>query len=80
MSALQQRMRQKLEGAQFRMINETLYTSESKAALDKFSKEPELFDVVSVNEAGMMDGGIMGYCSCAFTVRGHSVAVVICWW
>ncbi|CAN0020843.1 unnamed protein product [Sphacelaria rigidula] len=41
-------MRQKLEGAQFRMINETLYTSESKVALDKFSKEPELFDVVSL--------------------------------
>ncbi|CAM9526136.1 unnamed protein product [Scytosiphon promiscuus] len=38
-------MRQKLEGAQFRMINETLYTSESGASLAKFKKEPELFDV-----------------------------------
>ena len=46
LSELQQRMRQKLEGAQFRMINETLYTSESKASLAKFKREPELFDVV----------------------------------
>lgn len=49
LSELQQRMRQKLEGAQFRMINETLYTSESKTALAKFQEEPELFDVVSVS-------------------------------
>lgn len=39
-------MRQKLEGAQFRMINETLYTSESGVSLAKFKQEPELFDVV----------------------------------
>eukprot|EP00904_Undaria_pinnatifida_P001711 jgi/Undpi1/11540/HiC_scaffold_30.g13837.m1 len=39
------RMRQKLEGAQFRMINETLYTSESGASLAKFKDEPDLFDV-----------------------------------
>ncbi|CAN0261300.1 unnamed protein product [Hapterophycus canaliculatus] len=47
LSELQKRMRQKLEGAQFRMINETLYTSESGASLAKFKREPELFDVVS---------------------------------
>lgn len=47
LSELQQRMRHKLEGAQFRMINETLYTSESKAAVAKFQANPELFDVVS---------------------------------
>lgn len=47
LSQLQQRMRQKLEGALFRMINETLYTSKSKTALAKFTREPELFDVVS---------------------------------
>lgn len=47
LSDLQKRMRQKLEGAQFRMINETLYTSESGASLAKFKGEPELFDVVS---------------------------------
>lgn len=47
LSELQQRMRHKLEGAQFRMINETLYTSESKAAVAKFQAHPELFDVVS---------------------------------
>lgn len=47
LSDLQRRMRQKLEGAQFRMINETLYTSESGASLAKFKGEPELFDVVS---------------------------------
>ena len=41
-------MRQKLEGAQFRMINETLYTSESGASLAKFKEEPDLFDVVSL--------------------------------
>lgn len=46
LSELQKRMRQKLEGAQFRMINETLYTSESGASLAKFKEEPELFDVV----------------------------------
>ncbi|CAM9137108.1 unnamed protein product [Ectocarpus sp. 12 AP-2014] len=45
LSELQKRMRQKLEGAQFRMINETLYTSESGASLAKFKQEPELFDV-----------------------------------
>lgn len=58
LSALQQRMRQKLEGAQFRMINETLYTSESKVSLDKFSNEPELFDVVSVNGMGVVYMGV----------------------
>lgn len=46
LSELQQRMRHKLEGAQFRMINESLYTSESTDALKKFQREPELFDVV----------------------------------
>ena len=46
LSDLQKRMRQKLEGAQFRMINETLYTSESGASLAKFKQEPDLFDVV----------------------------------
>lgn len=46
LSDLQKRMRQKLEGAQFRMINEELYTSESGASLAKFEREPELFDVV----------------------------------
>lgn len=46
LSDLQKRMRQKLEGAQFRMINETLYTSESGASLAKFKEEPDLFDVV----------------------------------
>ncbi|CAM9119231.1 unnamed protein product [Laminaria digitata] len=45
LSDLQKRMRQKLEGAQFRMINETLYTSESGASLAKFKEEPDLFDV-----------------------------------
>ncbi|CBJ25481.1 conserved unknown protein [Ectocarpus siliculosus] len=45
LSELQKRMRQKLEGAQFRMINETLYTSESGVSLAKFKQEPELFDV-----------------------------------
>lgn len=48
LSDLQKRMRQKLEGAQFRMINETLYTSESGASLAKFKGEPGLFDVVSI--------------------------------
>lgn len=46
LSDLQKKMRQKLEGAQFRMINERLYTSESGASLSEFTKEPELFHVV----------------------------------
>ena len=46
LSELQKRMRQKLEGAQFRMINEALYTCESGASLARFREEPELFDVV----------------------------------
>lgn len=46
LSELQKRMRQKLEGAQFRMINEALYTCGSGASLAKFREEPELFDVV----------------------------------
>lgn len=48
LSELQKRMRQKLEGAQFRMINEALYTRESGASLAKFREEPELFDVVRI--------------------------------
>ncbi|CAM9445137.1 unnamed protein product, partial [Phaeothamnion confervicola] len=45
LSDLQLQMKRKLEGAQFRMINEHLYTSESGAAFRKFSEEPHLFDV-----------------------------------
>ncbi|CAM9402932.1 unnamed protein product [Discosporangium mesarthrocarpum] len=47
LSELQQRMRRKLEGGQFRMINERLYTSPSSESLEKFQQEPHLFDVVS---------------------------------
>lgn len=47
LSALQAKFKQKLEGGQFRMINEMLYTNTGSTALDSFKKEPELFDVVS---------------------------------
>lgn len=47
MSALQKRMKRKLQGAQFRWINEELYTQESSASFSKFQSDPTLFDAVS---------------------------------
>lgn len=46
LSALQQKMRKKLQGAQFRWINEQLYTEESTDSFRKFQDDPALFDVV----------------------------------
>lgn len=39
------KLQQKLSGAQFRWINEQLYTSTSQTAFEMFSKDPSLFDV-----------------------------------
>ena len=41
----QRKLSKKLEGGQFRWINEKLYTSESEEALKMFSKEPKLFEI-----------------------------------
>ena len=41
----QHKLSKKLEGGQFRWINEKLYTSESEEALKMFSKEPKLFEI-----------------------------------
>ena len=40
---LQEKMRQKLSGSQFRHINEKLYTTHSSEALSLFTNEPSLF-------------------------------------
>jgi len=45
LSALQQKMKAKLEGAKFRMINEKLYTSSSQASFQEFQDNPSLFEV-----------------------------------
>lgn len=45
LSELQEKMRRKLEGAQFRMLNEELYTCPSGSSFAKFSSQPELFDI-----------------------------------
>ena len=44
LSDLQQRMRGKLEGAQFRWLNEALYTGTGGDAFDLFAKQPAYFD------------------------------------
>ena len=41
----QHKLSKKLEGGQFRWINEKLYTSESEEVLKMFSKEPKLFEI-----------------------------------
>ncbi len=46
LSKLQQKMQKKLKGAQFRWINEKLYTSKSQDAVELMKEKPELFDVV----------------------------------
>jgi hypothetical protein len=45
LSQLQQKMQKKLQGSQFRWINEQLYTTESTKSFDLFQKQPELFDL-----------------------------------
>jgi hypothetical protein len=47
LSALQEKYRQKLEGAQFRMLNEMLYTNTGATARTSFVAEPDLFEAVS---------------------------------
>lgn len=44
LTPLQQSMRQKLLGARFRHLNETLYTTPSSKALELFTANPELFN------------------------------------
>jgi len=49
LTPLQQKMRVKLAGSQFRHINEKLYTSHSSEALSLFTDQPSLFhDVLSL--------------------------------
>jgi hypothetical protein len=45
LSQLQQKMQKKLQGSQFRWINEQLYTTESTKSFVLFQKQPELFDL-----------------------------------
>jgi len=45
LSDLQSKMKQKLEGAQFRWINQKLYTSSGKDAQSLFQEQPDLFEV-----------------------------------
>lgn len=44
LTPLQQAMRQKLISARFRHLNETLYTTDSKKAMELFGSNPELFN------------------------------------
>jgi ribosomal RNA-processing protein 8 len=46
LTPLQQKMRAKLTGSQFRQINEKLYTTHSSEALSLFKEQPLLFDYV----------------------------------
>jgi len=46
LTTLQQKMRAKLSGSQFRHINEKLYTTHSSEALSLFSEQPSLFNDV----------------------------------
>lgn len=45
LSDKQQKMHEKLKGSQFRVINESLYTTESKKSFEKFKKDPTLFEI-----------------------------------
>lgn len=45
LTSLQERMRAKLEGAKFRMINEELYTSTGSAAFQRYQDDPSLFEI-----------------------------------
>jgi ribosomal RNA-processing protein 8 len=47
LTPLQQKMREKLTGSQFRHINEKLYTTDSSEALTLFTEQPSLFHDVS---------------------------------
>ena len=44
LTPMQAAMRQKLVSARFRHLNQTLYTAPSKAALDLFDQNPEMFE------------------------------------
>jgi ubiquinone/menaquinone biosynthesis C-methylase UbiE len=43
-SSLQDAFKARLTGSRFRILNEELYTTTSKESLDRFSKNPELFE------------------------------------
>ncbi|KAI9221969.1 methyltransferase-domain-containing protein [Blastocladiella britannica] len=45
LTQLQQQMQRKLEGSQFRWLNEQLYTIAGKEALELMSQQPHLFDL-----------------------------------
>ncbi|EPY50819.1 rRNA methyltransferase Rrp8 [Schizosaccharomyces cryophilus OY26] len=45
LTALQKKMKGKLDGAKFRWINERLYTTESEEAVKLFQDSPDMFDV-----------------------------------
>lgn len=48
LTPLQQKMRAKLSGSQFRQINEKLYTTHSSEALSLFTEQPSLFHDVPI--------------------------------
>ena len=43
LSQLQQKFKDKLDGARFRSLNEKLYTCRGEAAFEEFQSQPELF-------------------------------------
>jgi hypothetical protein len=47
LTALQQKMKDKLSGSRFRWLNEQLYTTPGDESFTLFQEKPELFDHVS---------------------------------
>ena len=45
LTSLQERMKAKLEGAKFRLLNERLYTSTGSEAFEAWSRDPALFEI-----------------------------------
>lgn len=58
LTPLQQKMRAKLSGSQFRHINEKLYTTHSSEALNLFTEQPSLFHDVSALDRGCANDSI----------------------
>ena len=47
LTTLQEKMKSRLDGARFRWINETLYKSNSKEAVEMMKEDPKAFEEVS---------------------------------
>ena len=59
-SVLEQ-MRQKLQGGQFRWLNEQLYTTEGNHALDLMKKNPELYEKYHQGRSALVFNIFLGF-------------------